>query len=85
MAAVEKAKAKAKKPDDYKSTANFKVLAALYELMLVTVPADPTRPAYRQGDTLGGGYKHSFSREVRWPEVSTLLSVDSKAKVVVYA
>lgn len=24
------------------------------------IPADPTRDAYRQGDTLGGGYKHWF-------------------------
>ena len=49
MAAVEKAKAKAKKRDDYKSTAKFKLLADLYELMLVTIPADPARPDVWEG------------------------------------
>jgi toxin YhaV len=37
MAAVEKLRAK--KPDDYQSSANFKLLAALYELMFVTMLA----------------------------------------------
>lgn len=42
MAAVEKEKSK--KPKTYPSGANFKVLAAVRELMFVTIPADPTRP-----------------------------------------
>lgn len=70
MAAVKKEKAN--RPKDYQSTANFKLLAALYELLFVTIPDDPTRPEYRQGNTLGNDYKHWFMRR---PEVSTLLSV----------
>ena len=85
MAAVEKAKAKAKKPDDYKSTANFKLLAALNELIFVTIPADPTRPEYRQGNTLGDDYKHWFRAKFGGQRFRLFFRYDSKAKVIVYA
>jgi toxin YhaV len=85
MAAVEKAKAKAKHPDEYKSTANFKLLAALYELMFVTIPADPTRPEYRQGNTLGADHKHWFRAKFGGQRFRLFFRYDSKAKVVVYA
>ena len=85
MAAVEKAKANAKKPDDYKSTAHFKLLAALYDLMLVTVPADPTRLEYRQGNTLGDDYKHWFGAKFGGQRFRLFFRYDSKAKVIVYA
>lgn len=86
MAAVEKAKAKAKKPDDdYKSTANFKLLAALNELIFVIIPADPTRPEYRQGNTLGDDYKHWFRAKFGGQRFRLFFRYDSKAKVIVYA
>jgi toxin YhaV len=83
MAAVEKLKAK--KPDDYKGSANFKVLAALYELMFVTIPADPTRPEYRQGNTLGDDYKHWFRAKFGGQRFRLFFRFDTKAKVIIYA
>lgn len=84
-AAVEKAKAKAKNPAEYNSTANFKLLAALYELMFVTIPADPTRSEYRQGNTLGDDYKHWFRAKFGGQRFRLFFRYDSKAKVIVYA
>lgn len=83
MAAVERLKAK--KPDDYQSSANFKVLAALYELMFVNLPADPARPEYRQGNTLGDAYKHWFRAKFGGQRFRLFFRFDTKAKVVIYA
>ncbi len=83
MAAVEKVKAKHAK--DYKSTANFKLLASLFDLMFVIIPADPTQPEYRQGNTLGGAYKHWFRAKFGGQRFRLFFRYDSKAKVIVYA
>lgn len=83
MAAVEKLKAK--KPDDYQGSANFKLLAALYELMFVTVPVDPTRPEYRQGNTLGDHYKHWFRAKFGGQRFRLFFRFDTKQKVILYA
>lgn len=83
MVAVEKLKAK--KPDDYESSANFKLLAALCELMFVTIPADPTRPEYRQGNTLGHGYKHWFRTKFGGQRFRLFFRFDTRAKVMIYA
>ncbi|MCK6555667.1 type II toxin-antitoxin system YhaV family toxin [Candidatus Binatia bacterium] len=85
IATVEKAKAKAKNPDDHKSTANFKLLAALYELMFVTVPADPARPEHRQGNALGDDYKHWFRAKFGGQRFRLFFRYHSRAKVIVYA
>lgn len=40
--------------------------------MFVTIPVDPARPEYRQGNTLGDDYKHWFRAKCggqRLPEV----------------
>ena len=39
---------------------NVKLLAAVQDLMLVTIPEKPTRKEYRQGGTLGDSRKHWF-------------------------
>jgi len=83
MAAVEKLKAK--KPDDYESSANCKLLAALYELMFVTLPADPARPEYRQGNTLGDDYNHWLRANVGGQRFRLFFRFDTKAKVIIYA
>jgi toxin YhaV len=83
MTAVEKLKAK--KPDDYQSSANFKLLAALYELMFVTIPVDPTRPEYRQGNTLGDDYKHWFRAKFGGQRFRLFFRFDTKQKVIIYA
>jgi len=49
---------KAKDPVGYiKKNAN-KRLAAITQLAFDVIPQDPTRPEYRQGNTLGDDYKH---------------------------
>jgi toxin YhaV len=37
-----------------------KRLAAITKLAFEVIPADPTRPEYRQGDTLGDAHRHWF-------------------------
>lgn len=81
-AAVEKEQAK--KPKDYRSSANFKVLAAVCDLMFVTIPADPTRLEYRQGDTLGADRKYWFRVKFGGQRFRLFFRYDSKAKVILY-
>lgn len=83
MAAVETEQVK--KPDDYKDTTKFELLAALYELMFVTIPTDPTRPDYRQGNTLGDDYEHWFRAKFGGQRFRLFFRYDSKAKVIVFA
>ena len=83
MTAVETLKAK--KPDEYQSSANFKLLAAMYELMFVTIPVDPTRTEYRQGNTLGDDYKHWFRAKFGGQRFRLFFRFDTKLKVIIYA
>jgi toxin YhaV len=83
IAAVEKERTK--KPKTYQTSANFKVLIALRQLIFVTIPADPTRPEYRQGDTLGADRKHWFRAKFGGQRFRLFFRYDSKAKVIVYA
>lgn len=83
IAAIEKEKSK--KPKTYQSSANFKVLVAVHELMFVTIPADPTRPDYRQGDTLGADRKHWFRAKFGGKRFRLFFRYDTKSKVIIYA
>lgn len=76
---------KARGPKDYQSTANFKVLAALYKLMFESIPVDPTKPEYRQGETLGREYTHWFRAKFGGQRFRLFFRFDSRAKVIVYA
>jgi toxin YhaV len=83
ITAVEKERAK--KPTTYRGSANFKVLAALRQLLFITIPADPTRPEYRQGGTLGGDRKHWFRAKFGGQRFRLFFRYDSKAKIIIYA
>lgn len=54
------AAAKAKDPENYRRRASAKMLAAIHELAFEKIPANPSHPSYRQGDTLGKQYRHWF-------------------------
>jgi toxin YhaV len=82
MTAVEREKAK--KPATYRSGSNFKVLAALEELMLRSIPTDPSREEYRQGNTLGPTRKHWFRAKFGRQRFRLFFRFDSKAKVIIY-
>src|SRR5665811_2131193 len=58
IAAVEKARKK--DPKGYKKKRAAKLLSAVLKVAFEDIPSDPTRDAYRQGDTLGDEYKHWF-------------------------
>ncbi len=51
---------KQKDPVGYVTKNASKRLAAITKLAFDVIPQDPTRPEYRQGNTLGDGHKHWF-------------------------
>lgn len=51
---------KAAKPDEYMHKKPVKLLAAIRKVIEEQIAADPLNAKYRQGDTLGGEYKHWF-------------------------
>jgi toxin YhaV len=82
IAAVEKDRKK--RPGSYKTGANAKLLAALRKLAFESIPADPTRPEYRQGETLGRQNKHWFRAKFGGQRFRVFFRYDSKAKVIIY-
>lgn len=83
VAAVERERSK--KPRSYQRGANAKLLAALRKLLFETVPSDPTRPEYRQGETLGSQNKHWFRAKFGAQRFRLFFRFDSRAKVIIYA
>ncbi len=45
-------------PDNYKSKRATKLLTAMRRMAFEDIPADPSDPKFRQGGTLGDGYRH---------------------------
>lgn len=82
-AAVEKAKAA--DPKGYRSLPQAKLLAMLARLVFETIPSDPTRQDYRQGDTLGKSRKHWFRAKFGNGRFRLFFRYDSKTKVVIFA
>lgn len=82
-AAVER---KAKKdPKGYRTAADTKLLAALNKLAFEVIPADPTRPDYRQGGTLGSDRKHWFRAKFGGGRFRLFFRYSSSARIIVYA
>jgi toxin YhaV len=71
-------------PNGFTSRANVKLFAALSQLMLETIPNDPTRPEYRQGNTLGPAYRHWF-RTKFFGRFRLFFRYSSRHKIIVYA
>ena len=71
-------------PKNFRANANVKLLAALAKLMLEIIPADPGRPDYRQGNTLGGEYRHWF-RAKFFGRFRLFFRYDSRSRLIVYA
>ena len=78
--------ARARKADakNFRSNANAKLFAALAKLMLEVIPADPSRPEYRQGNTLGETYRHWF-RAKFFGRFRLFFRYDSRSRIIVYA
>lgn len=76
---------KAKKPNAYRKNANTKLLAVLNKLVFEMIPTDPTATLYRQGSTLGDGYKHWFRAKFGNGRFRLFFRYDSTAKVIIFA
>jgi toxin YhaV len=50
----------AKDPQGYTRKNTTKRMAAIRQLAFEVIPQDPTRPEYRQGNTLGDAHRHWF-------------------------
>src|SRR6266849_6159074 len=68
----------------FRTNANVKLFAALAKFMLEVIPADPGRPEYRQGNTLGAEYRHWF-RAKFFGRFRLFFSYDSRGRIIVYA
>lgn len=74
-----------KKPDSCRSSSSAKLLAALSKLLFEAIPADPSRPEYRQGDALGPQNRHSFRAKFGAQRFRLFFRYDSRSKIIVYA
>lgn len=72
-------------PDRHGTSANAKLLAAIRDLILVRIPADPTRPEYRQGNTLGSGHRHWFRAKFGNQRFRLFFRYSSRQKLIVFA
>ena len=77
-------RARRKDPHGFASNANVKLLRAVDRAMSEVIPQDPSRAEYRQGNTLGRGYRH-WRRATIGRRFRVFFRYDAKAKVIVYA
>ncbi len=71
-------------PKGFRSNANVKLFVALAKLVLEIIPADPSRSEYRQGNTLGGEYRH-WLRAKFFERFRLFFRYDSRSRLIVYA
>lgn len=71
-------------PSGFEANANVKLYRALSQLIIETVPSDPAREEYRQGNTMGMAYRH-WRRAKIGRRFRLFFRYDSKAKVIVFA
>lgn len=77
-------KAVAKNAEAAAENANVKLFAALAKLILETVPGDPSRDEFRQGNTMGSDYRH-WRRAKFGGRFRLFFRYDSQARVIIYA
>lgn len=75
---------KKKDPVGYEKKNANKRLAAVAKLAFDVIPQDPTRPEYRQGNTLGDDYKHWF-RAKFFQQYRLFFRYHAPSKVIVLA
>lgn len=71
-------------PAGFSTNANVKLYRALSQLILETVPSDPAREEYRQGNTMGTSYRH-WRRAKIGRRFRLFFRYDSKARLIVFA
>ena len=73
-----------KDPAGYVKKNATKRLAAIAKLAFEVIPQEPTRPEYRQGNTLGDEHRHWF-RARFFQQYRLFFRFHAQAKVIVYA
>ena len=71
-------------PRNFRANANVKLLAAIARLILEVVPADPGRPEYRLGNSLGAEYRNWF-RVKFGGRFRLFFRYDGRARLIVFA
>ena len=71
-------------PQGFESNSNVKLFAALSQLILETVPTDPNRDEYRQGNTMGTAFRH-WRRAKIGRRFRLFFRFDSKTKIIIFA
>ena len=77
-------RARRKDPRGFASNSTVKLLRAVDRAMSEVIPQDPSRAEYRQGNTLGKGYRH-WRRARIGRRFRVFFRYDAKARVIVYA
>ena len=78
------ARVRAQDPARYESNANTKLFAALANLIFETVPGDPNREEYRQGNTMGPAFRH-WRRAKICRRFRLFFRFDSKTRIIIFA
>ncbi len=68
----------------FESNANVKLFAALAELIFETIPSDPNREEYRQGNTMGPTFRH-WRRAKIGQRFRLFFRFDSKTRIIIFA
>jgi toxin YhaV len=77
-------RAKVDDPEGFWSNANVKLFNALSQLMLETVPSDPNRDEYRQGNTMGPAFRH-WRRAKIGRRFRLFFRFDSRTRIIIFA
>ena len=77
-------KAQTQDTQGFESNANVKLFNALAQLMLETVPSDPSRDEYRQGNTMGPAFRH-WRRANVGRRFRLFFRFDSKTRIIIFA
>lgn len=73
-----------KDPTGYSKKNASKRLAAINKLAFEVIPQDPSRPEYRQGETLGKEHKHWF-RGKFFQQYRLFFRFHQESRIIIYA
>ena len=71
-------------PQGYEANANVRLFVALSKLIFETVPSDPSRDEYRQGNTMGPEFRH-WRRAKIGQRFRLFFRFDTKANMIIFA
>lgn len=71
-------------PEGAQHNANVKLFRAVSRLILDTIPSDPSRADYLQGNTLGATHRH-WRRARIGRRFRLFFRYDSRSKIIIYA